>query len=276
MRLSIITVNYNNKTGLQRTIDSVLCQTWNDYEWIIIDGGSTDGSRELIEHNQQHFTYWCCEPDNGVYHAMNKGIAKANGEYLNFMNSGDFFYDNEVLHKVFGFNPNGDVIYGDWYDYSDGKSYYHKAPADVTLDYFYSENICHQAMFIKACLLKEEGYDERFLIYADWAKWMALYLQGFAFCHIPIVICYYDATSGLSRKPSFKERDIIREFVPHNIRSILDYNICLKKELEIYQQNALISDTRKLMEERRLYQKCIRWGINGIKYLKYTLDYFHL
>ena len=77
MKLSIITINYNNKAGLQKTIDSVVAQTWRDFEWIIIDGGSTDGSKELIEQYQQHFAYWCSEPDKGVYNAMNKGIDKA-------------------------------------------------------------------------------------------------------------------------------------------------------------------------------------------------------
>ena len=84
MKLSIITINYNNKAGLQRTIDSVICQTCKDFEWIVIDGGSTDGSKQLIEQYQSHFAYWCSEPDNGVYHAMNKGITHAKGEYLLF------------------------------------------------------------------------------------------------------------------------------------------------------------------------------------------------
>ena len=80
MKLSIITVNYNNKTGLQNTIDTVVAQTWRDFEWIVIDGGSTDGSKELIEQNKQHFAYWCSEQDKGVYDAMNKGILRAKGE----------------------------------------------------------------------------------------------------------------------------------------------------------------------------------------------------
>ena len=114
MKLSIITVNYNNKAGLQKTIDSVVCQTWRDFEWIVIDGGSTDGSKELIEQYQQHFAYWCSEPDKGVYNAMNKGISKAKGEYLNFMNSGDCFYNEYSLsyfHAVY--NPSIDVFYAD-------------------------------------------------------------------------------------------------------------------------------------------------------------------
>ena len=98
-KLSIITINKNNCEGLQRTIDSVLSQTWHDFEWIVIDGDSTDGSKELIEKYQKHFTYWCSEPDKGIYNAMNKGITASKGEYLIFMNSGDCFYNEMVLEE---------------------------------------------------------------------------------------------------------------------------------------------------------------------------------
>jgi glycosyltransferase involved in cell wall biosynthesis len=112
MKLSIITINYNNKAGLQKTIDSVICQTWKDYEWIIIDGGSTDGSKELIEQYQQHFAYWCSEPDKGVYNAMNKGVEHAHGMYVSFMNSGDVFHDGDVLANVFSKALHGDILIG--------------------------------------------------------------------------------------------------------------------------------------------------------------------
>lgn len=92
MKLSIITVNLNNRDGLKRPIDSVVSQTFTNYEWIVIDGGSTDGSRELIEQYSNHFAYWCNEPDKGIYNAMNKGIAHAKGEWLQFLNSGDVLY----------------------------------------------------------------------------------------------------------------------------------------------------------------------------------------
>ena len=84
VKLSIITINYNNKDGLQRTIESVLSQTCTDFEWIIIDGGSTDGSKELIEQYADNIAYWVSEPDNGVYNAMNKGIKVAGGGIVCF------------------------------------------------------------------------------------------------------------------------------------------------------------------------------------------------
>ena len=93
MRFSVITINYNNREGLNKTIKSVLCQSINDYEYIIIDGGSTDGSVDIINNNANFITYWVSEKDNGIYHAMNKGVAHAHGEYCIFMNSGDIFYN---------------------------------------------------------------------------------------------------------------------------------------------------------------------------------------
>ena len=112
VKLSIITVNLNNLEGLKRTYESVVCQTFTDYEWIVIDGGSTDGSREFIEQHQDKFAYWCSEPDKGIYNAMNKGIMRAKGEYLNFMNSGDCFASNDTLIRVLVDERNEDIIYG--------------------------------------------------------------------------------------------------------------------------------------------------------------------
>lgn len=81
MKLSIITINYNNLQGLRNTFQSVISQTWQEFEWIVIDGGSTDGGKELLEEHQEKFSYWVSEPDKGIYNAMNKGISHANGEY---------------------------------------------------------------------------------------------------------------------------------------------------------------------------------------------------
>ena len=101
MKLSIITINYNNREGLKRTIESVVNQTFTDFEWILIDGGSTDGSKELIEQYSNRFSYWVSEPDNGIYNAMNKGLRAAKGDYLQFLNSGDRLYNAQSLASCF-------------------------------------------------------------------------------------------------------------------------------------------------------------------------------
>src|SRR5574344_588656 len=110
--ISIITVNKDNCAGLKFTIDSVLCQTFKDYEWIVIDAASTDGSVELIKQYQEHISYWVSEPDGGIYAGMNKGILKATGEYILFLNSGDLLVNNEVLQSIVDLSLLGDVVLG--------------------------------------------------------------------------------------------------------------------------------------------------------------------
>lgn len=111
-KLSIITVNLNNKDGLQNTINSIINQSFRDFEWIIIDGGSTDGSKALIESYQDYIDYWVSESDKGIYNGMNKGILNSHGEYLLFLNSGDFLYDNDVIKKIIPLLHDYDMFYG--------------------------------------------------------------------------------------------------------------------------------------------------------------------
>jgi glycosyltransferase involved in cell wall biosynthesis len=113
MRFSIITINYNNALGLIKTIESVKIQLFNDFEFIIIDGNSSDNSKEVIKENLNSISYWVSENDNGVYHAMNKGLKIAKGEYCIFLNSGDYFYNSNVLFQVTDSILNNSVlVYG--------------------------------------------------------------------------------------------------------------------------------------------------------------------
>ena len=114
MFLSIITVNFNNKKGLIQTIETVVNQECKDFEWIIVDGGSTDGSVEVIQDHIKHVDFWVSELDQGVYDAMNKGIKVATGDYILFLNSGDYFYTNEATKIINSLESNTDFII---YDY---------------------------------------------------------------------------------------------------------------------------------------------------------------
>lgn len=197
MKLSIITINFNNRNGLNKTIKSVLSQSFKDFEWIIIDGGSTDGSRELIEQYADHFSYWVCESDKGVYNAMNKGIAKANGDYMCFMNSGDIFANEFVLTKVSDYTPNKDIVFGDWcLQYSDHQVFV-REPEALSLHRLLFWSICHQAMFIKSSILKQKGYDESYHIISDWKRWIEAIAGGSSVLYIPELICCFDC-SGVS------------------------------------------------------------------------------
>ena len=102
MTLSIITINYNNRDGLRKTIESVIAQSCKDFEFIIIDGASTDGGVDVLKEYDRHIDYWSSTPDNGVYNAMNKGVKIARGRYCIFMNSGDTFHDEDVIKNAIG------------------------------------------------------------------------------------------------------------------------------------------------------------------------------
>ncbi len=99
-KVSIVTVVYNDAKGLEKTIKSVINQTYKNVEFIIIDGGSTDGTVEIIKKYEDYIDYWVSEEDKGIYDAMNKGIKAATGTWINFMNAGDVFVDCEVLSSI--------------------------------------------------------------------------------------------------------------------------------------------------------------------------------
>ena len=215
VKLTIITINYNNKEGLIKTFESVKKQTWSEFEFFVIDGGSTDGGKELIERNSQ-IDYWVSEKDSGVYNAMNKGIRKATGEYVIFMNSGDFFYDEFVLEQIKDqLDHNIDILYGDSLFFNDqGYNKVIKPPKNLTFGFFYDDSLNHQSVFIKRSLFSDYFfYNEAYKICADWEFFIVLIcLHNVSYKHLNEIICYYDY-SGISaqlenRALYFQERDI--------------------------------------------------------------------
>lgn len=166
MKYSIITINYNNKEGLEKTIQSVLGQTSHDYQYIVIDGGSTDGSTDVIKQYAKQISYWISEPDKGRYNAMNKGIKQATGDYLNFMNSGDTFHSSTVLADVANMEYTEDIITGGFYDREKGIKHIIK-PQDVTLLTMRKNTFNHQATFYKKELFQKRLYDENYIIQSD-------------------------------------------------------------------------------------------------------------
>ena len=202
MKLSIITINYNNREGLLKTVESVKTQTFVDFEWVVIDGGSIDGSKELIEDNSQYISYHVSEPDKGIYNAMNKGILASHGEYLLFLNSGDFLYDKEVLVRVVSLLKDKDIYVGRIN--SVGKE---NASEEEQAD-FSPEGILrkltftwipHQASFFKRTVFDEYGlYREDKRIASDWwAYYNSLVLGNATIASLPFVISNYDV-DGIS------------------------------------------------------------------------------
>jgi glycosyltransferase involved in cell wall biosynthesis len=167
--ISIITINYNNLEGLKKTIQSVTKQTWQKFEYIVIDGGSTDGSAEYIKSQSDKIDYWVSEPDKGIYNAMNKGIVQAKGEYLLFLNSGDHLFNNNVLENSNQFLAENDLIYFNLNFVDGAESWIHRYPERLFFSYFVLDTLPHPATFIKRKLFDINGfYHEGFKIVSDW------------------------------------------------------------------------------------------------------------
>ncbi|WP_439483337.1 glycosyltransferase family 2 protein [Cyclobacterium plantarum] len=171
MRLTIITINFNNASGLRQTIESVINQNFKSYEYIIIDGGSTDGSVDIIKEYAGKISYWISEPDKGIYNAMNKGVLKAKGEYLQFLNSGDCLVNENILKKVFLTKNTEDILYGNANNvFEDGTLGVRIAAKeeDITLAYLIKFGLSHQASFFRRSLFSTGLYDENLKIVSDW------------------------------------------------------------------------------------------------------------
>ena len=203
MLISIITVNYNNVDGLKKTFNNLKNQSYQDFELVVIDGGSNDGSIDLIKTNDS-ISYWVSEKDNGVYHAMNKGIKKATGEYVIFMNSGDIFYDDHVMSDfIADLNEGHDLVYGNALYYND-TGYLRKeiAPKILTFAFFRDTGINHQSAFIKRKLFYDSFfYNEAYKISADWDFFIRnVCLNDISYKHKDRFVCRCDH-SGITAAP---------------------------------------------------------------------------
>lgn len=257
MHLSIITINFNGCDGLQKTINSVISQTFRDFEWIVIDGGSTDGSRELIERYKDHFSFWVSEPDKGVYNAMNKGIRIAKGDYLQFLNSGDWLYDETSLERCFSHPFTGDIVYGDVLfvknDEIIEKSHF---PNPLTLRYFYRRSLGHNASFIKRELLQKDLYDERFKIVSDWEFFLKQAFNSCRFEYITETVSCFDmnGVSSVNQSLVNQERKIvIDELLPEML--VQDFKTM--DEMEAVLNNNHVKKVLEYGGKKQLYHKMI-------------------
>ena len=221
MLYSIITINFNNCDGLRRTIESVVNQTNADYEYIVIDGGSTDGSVDVIQKYSDRISYWVSEKDDGIYNAMNKGVRHAHGDYCLFLNSGDSFYDKHVLNKNLLSDNKSDIVVGRLVSDSDGRELFSPPSYDISMYYFYTSTLPHQASFIKTKLLKQYPYDESLKIVSDWK----FFVETIIFHHckvgfIDVPIAKFDMT-GISTSNASKTWDekmkVLRQMFPDRV-----------------------------------------------------------
>lgn len=265
LNVSIITITYNDLAGFKATRDSIKCQDFDRYEWIVIDGGSTDGTKEYIEEHSEEMSYWQSKKDQGVYYAQNEGTQYAKGDYVIYMNSGDTFHDSKVLSHVFNKLHTADVIYGDWTQHlENGETRVLNAPHKVFFPYFLIGNICHQAMFIKTQVMKKSPYNTNYKLYADWAKWAELSYKGYTFEYVPYNICIFEL-GGLSSKSEYKNmkerKKIEKEFYSGSLRemsNLFNNLISLQPQTQSIFINNNIQELESLRKKSRKRLKDIR------------------
>lgn len=239
--LSVVTVNYNNADGLQRTAESIASQTANGIEWVVIDGGSTDGSLDVMQRYSQMIDYGVSEPDRGTYHAMNKGVDVASGDYLIFMNSGDCFYDSNTVSDFLKRGSTEDVVYGkvEIVDAQGVPVRQTVIPSDPLLPtYFWDHNLNHQGIFFSRRCFETIRYNEALKISADRELILTLLYQKYTFGSYDRLIALYDNT-GISSTPEGLDQlgkefhGILQRVFPEGILTVLEQNIKYQHSMEV-------------------------------------------
>lgn len=191
--ISIVTVVLNDPVGLEKTIQSVINQEYQNKEYIIIDGGSREDTLKVIKKYEKYIDYWISEKDQGIYDAMNKGIYLSKGEWISFMNAGDIFVDNYVLTNIFqNVDLNGiDIIYGNTL-VKDNITSYIKRSYENPSTILKKMIACHQSIFVQKKVYEKFKFDTTYKIAADYDFFLKCYLNNCKFKHIDIYVAEYD------------------------------------------------------------------------------------
>ena len=208
MKITVVTVCRNAENSIRKTIESVLDQSFSDYEYMIVDGASTDGTLSVIGSYSDKFTeknipFLCIsEPDKGIYDAMNKAIGKAQGEWILFMNSGDYFFNSEVLNRLFECDISGyDIVYGNVLIAENNM--YKFNPAGIITDQGFFSPICHQGMMTRTSVLIEHKYDTGYRLAADYDSMIRIHKDGGRFKKTDLTVAVFEL-GGTSFKQSIR------------------------------------------------------------------------
>ena len=224
--ISVITINYNNAAGLEKTISSVINQSFQDFEFLVIDGYSSDKSVDIIKQSNR-IDFWLSEKDNGIYDAQNKGIKQAKGDCLLFLNSGDTLFDSNVFQKFSDFygNKNSGIVYGNTNLINENKSNeLLNPPQKLDLNYLFRHNINHQACFIKLSLFEKYGlYNLKYKICADFDFFFKVFVaEPESYDYHNFTVCNYEVGGLSSSKENynqvvFEKQSILKNYLPTDV-----------------------------------------------------------
>jgi glycosyltransferase involved in cell wall biosynthesis len=248
-KVSVITINLDNAEGLRQTILSVIDQHNVDVQYIIIDGASTDNSINVIKEYSDNISFWLSEPDKGVYHAMNKGIKYAEGDYCLFLNSGDCFHNQVALSELLNKSDNEDIIYGNLLVITDDSEYVKTYPDELRFGYFLHESLPHPATLFKKTLFDNRLYNESYKICADWEYFM-------------LSICKDNCTyKHINSTTSVFKCDGLSSYAENKELVITEKQDCLNKHFKAFLAD--YSEMRELGKMRNIIRVS-----KAIKYLK--------
>lgn len=237
VKISVITVAYNACDVLEQTILSVIGQNYDNLEYIVIDGGSTDGSVDIIKKYDDKITYWVSEPDKGIYDAMNKGVAVSTGEWVNFMNAGDVFYNKSVLSEIYFEKYNNfDVLYG-------AVLFKSKFMDDIVSPAPLNTMITripfnHQAVFSKCIITK---FNTEYKLCADYDLFYGLYVNNYKFKELKNTVAIFDGegVSCSNLLDVYRESYLIqKKYNRKNARLIYWYKVFKTRVLNVIERIA--------------------------------------
>ena len=203
--ISVITVVFNDVKNIERAMLSVLNQTYKNIEYIIIDGGSTDGTVEVIKMYANRLAYWVSEQDGGIADAMNKGVDKATGVWVNFLNSDDFFINNTIFEEIFSTEHTADVLYGSFIGNINGRVMVCEAPDSVVEKAWQGMRACHSTLFTRLAIQKKFKFDTSYKVSADGDFLSRCVVEGCSFENLKKVI-FQVGTPGNSYQYWFRGR----------------------------------------------------------------------
>lgn len=262
-KVSIITVCKNEVKGIRRTLESVSSQIFRDFELIVIDGGSTDGTQDVINEYKGEITYFVSESDAGIFAGQNKGIKVAKGDYLLFINGGDAVHDNSVLEEIFLTEPTDDILYGNLLiEEQDGSETLGLSPPEITLDFLLRGTLWHPVSFIKRQLFEKFGsFNENLKIVADYEFFVKVILiEEVSTRHFPRTISRFN-TNGVGTDPGWKDvhekerRQVQRKYFSKSVLQMFDdfekfriLNEVLKQKIDSLEYGKQSGQRRPLLQ----------------------------
>ncbi|MCK5535979.1 MAG: glycosyltransferase, partial [Bacteroidales bacterium] len=256
--VTVVTVTYNAEELLEETILSVINQNYENVEYIIIDGASTDGTVDIIKNYENKIDYWVSEPDEGIYFAMNKAIEKATGQWINFMNAGDAFFDKETISYVMKHKAgDGELIYGDFFIKEMGKikKAWDKSEWDLHMPF------CHQTLFTRTSIMKEELFDTRFKLAADHNFIVKMNKDQKKFDYIDKTIAVF-SLGGFAESNEFlmniESLKVLLDYkVPQGIIEQSDWYKVLRGNIQKSDKNLIVNLKKQIEEKTKKTQELV-------------------